>query len=81
MPTGSAAFDFYGADRHGDNLFANTIICLDAKQASASGTSKRSSMMCGTSTFLVLPCWLRFDKRANWWTPLRKPAKTASYTF
>jgi quinoprotein glucose dehydrogenase len=30
VPTGSAAFDFYGADRHGDNLFANTIICLDA---------------------------------------------------
>ncbi|MDX2182047.1 MAG: pyrroloquinoline quinone-dependent dehydrogenase [Bryobacteraceae bacterium] len=31
VPTGSAAFDFYGADRHGDNLFANTILCLDAK--------------------------------------------------
>ena len=30
VPTGSAAFDFYGADRHGDNLFANSLICLDA---------------------------------------------------
>jgi quinoprotein glucose dehydrogenase len=30
VPTGSAAFDFYGADRHGDNLFANTLLCLDA---------------------------------------------------
>ncbi len=30
VPTGSAAYDFYGADRHGDNLFANTILCLDA---------------------------------------------------
>ena len=29
-PTGSAAFDFYGADRHGDDLFANTLLCLDA---------------------------------------------------
>ena len=28
--TGSAAFDFYGANRHGDNLFANTILALDA---------------------------------------------------
>lgn len=28
--TGSAAFDFYGANRHGDNLFANTILCLRA---------------------------------------------------
>lgn len=30
VPTGSAAFDFYGADRHGDNLYANTLLCLDA---------------------------------------------------
>lgn len=30
VPTGSAAFDFYGGDRHGDNLFANCLIALDA---------------------------------------------------
>jgi len=29
-PTGSTTFDFYGANRHGDNLFANTLLCLDA---------------------------------------------------
>jgi quinoprotein glucose dehydrogenase len=29
-PTGSAAFDFYGGDRKGDNLFANCLIALDA---------------------------------------------------
>jgi len=29
-PTGSAAFDFYGGDRHGDNLFANSIVALNA---------------------------------------------------
>lgn len=29
-PTGSAAFDFYGANRVGDNLFANSLIALDA---------------------------------------------------
>jgi quinoprotein glucose dehydrogenase len=28
---GSAAFDFYGGDRKGDNLFANCTIALDAK--------------------------------------------------
>jgi quinoprotein glucose dehydrogenase len=28
--TGSAAYDFYGANRHGDNLFANTVLCLRA---------------------------------------------------
>src|SRR5262249_41902333 len=30
-PTGSAAFDFYGGDRIGDNLFANTLLALDAE--------------------------------------------------
>lgn len=29
--TGSAAFDFYGANRIGDNLFANTLLALDAR--------------------------------------------------
>jgi len=28
---GSAAFDFYGGDRRGDNLFANCVVALDAK--------------------------------------------------
>ena len=30
-PTGSAAFDFYGGDRIGDDLFANCLIALDAE--------------------------------------------------
>ena len=30
VPTGSAASDFYGADRLGDNLFANTLLALNA---------------------------------------------------
>jgi quinoprotein glucose dehydrogenase len=30
-PTGSAAFDFYGANRAGDNLFANTLLALNAE--------------------------------------------------
>ncbi len=31
VPTGSAAFDFWGGDRLGDNLFANCLIALDAE--------------------------------------------------
>jgi quinoprotein glucose dehydrogenase len=31
VPTGSAAFDFYGADRVGDNLFANCLLALNAE--------------------------------------------------
>ena len=30
VPTGSAASDFYGANRVGDDLFANTLLALDA---------------------------------------------------
>jgi quinoprotein glucose dehydrogenase len=30
VPTGSASADFYGANRPGDNLFANSLIALDA---------------------------------------------------
>jgi len=31
VPTGSTAFDFYGADRVGDDLFANCLIALNAQ--------------------------------------------------
>ena len=31
VPTGSATYDFYGADRHGQNLFANCLLALDAR--------------------------------------------------
>ena len=30
VPTGSATYDFYGGDRVGDNLYANTLLALDA---------------------------------------------------
>jgi quinoprotein glucose dehydrogenase len=31
IPTGSATADFYGGDRHGQNLFANCLLALDVK--------------------------------------------------
>jgi quinoprotein glucose dehydrogenase len=31
IPTGSAAFDFWGGDRKGANLFANCLLALDAR--------------------------------------------------
>ena len=31
VPTGSAAFDFYGGDRVGDDLFANSLVALNAE--------------------------------------------------
>lgn len=31
FPTGTARYDFYGGNRPGDNLFANSIVALDAR--------------------------------------------------
>lgn len=31
VPTGSAGYDFYGANRHGENLFANSLLALNAQ--------------------------------------------------
>jgi quinoprotein glucose dehydrogenase len=31
VPTGSAAYDFYGGNRKGSNLFANSLLALDAR--------------------------------------------------
>ncbi len=31
LATGSPAYDFYGADREGQNLFGNSVVALDAK--------------------------------------------------
>ncbi|MEX2399317.1 MAG: PQQ-binding-like beta-propeller repeat protein [Rhodothermales bacterium] len=31
VPLGSANYDFYGVDRHGENLFANSLVALDAR--------------------------------------------------
>ena len=33
--TGSASFDFYGVTRHGDNLFADCVLALDARDRHA----------------------------------------------
>ncbi|MGD8809156.1 MAG: PQQ-binding-like beta-propeller repeat protein, partial [Gammaproteobacteria bacterium] len=31
IPTGTARYDFYGANRHGANLFGNSLVALDAR--------------------------------------------------
>ena len=47
--TGSASFDFYGVNRHGDNLFANCVLALDARTGQAGvALPGRSSTTSGT---------------------------------
>jgi glucose dehydrogenase len=31
VPTGTARYDFYGGNRHGENLFGNSLLALDAR--------------------------------------------------
>jgi quinoprotein glucose dehydrogenase len=31
FPLGTARYDFYGANRNGDNLFANSLLALEAR--------------------------------------------------
>ena len=51
VPTGSAAPDFHGADRVGDNLFANCLLALDAATGKTrSGTSRRCITTSGIAT-------------------------------
>ena len=50
IPTGTARYDFYGGNRHGDNLFGNSLVALDARSGKRSGTSRRSTTICGTTT-------------------------------
>ncbi len=47
IPTGTARYDFYGANRLGQNLFANSIVALDAR------TGER---LCGTSRPCITTC-------------------------
>ena len=51
--TGSATDDFYGGFRKGGNLFANSVLALDAATgAAASGTTRPSVTTSGTTTIL-----------------------------
>ena len=68
VPTGSAAYDFYGANRLGDNLFANSLIALNAQTGERVALPDRetriwiaisphlraSSRSCATATGLML---------------------------
>ena len=50
FPLGSPTYDFYGADRHGANLFGSSLLALTSGPASASGTFRWSTTISGTTT-------------------------------
>ena len=63
--TGSASFDFYGVNRHGDNLFADCVLALDAR------TGKRVWHFQGDQARRL---GLRLSRRRRTWSPSRATA-------
>ena len=51
VPTGSPSFDFYGDDRHGDNLFANSLIALNARSGDIGALSQHPCCRCPALAF------------------------------
>ena len=56
LPFEEATGDYYGGTRPGNNLFAESLVCLDAGTAAASGTSRPFTTGCGTTTFPAPRC-------------------------
>ena len=78
--TGSTSYDFYGANRLGDNLFANSIFACAPRRASGSGTSRPSNTICGIEIFQHRPCSSRSRKTASAATSSRRSRRTAAPT-
>jgi quinoprotein glucose dehydrogenase len=56
VPTASPSFVFYGADRPGQNLFANCLLALDAKTGKTHyGIFKLRIMIYGIATMVLRP--------------------------
>ena len=79
VPTGSASADFYGANRLGDDLFANSLIALDARDRTpASGISRRFVTTSGIAIFRRRPAWSPSRRTAVASTPSRRRRSTGS---
>ena len=60
-PTGSAAFDFWGGNRIGQNLFANCLLALDAKTGRR-GYGKTGPLRTSNSDFMLNKPWRNCSK-------------------
>jgi len=55
--TGSAADDFYAGGRPGKNLYADSMLAIDAGTGSCAGISRRCITTNGMTISLPLRCW------------------------
>ena len=56
IPVGTPTNDYYGGDRPGNNLYAESLLAIDGGQRQAAcGTSRACITDCGTTTFPAAP--------------------------
>ena len=82
VPTGSAASDFYGADRVGDNLFANCLIALDANTGKRIWHFQAVKHDIWDRDFPAQPALVRVKRGKKWVDAVAQTTKTGHvYVF
>ncbi len=82
VPTGSAASDFYGADRLGDDLFANTLLALDANTGKRIWHFQAIKHDIWDRDFPAPPALVRIKRGQKWIDAVAQTTKTGHvYVF
>ncbi len=82
VPTGSAASDFYGADRVGDDLFANTLLALDANTGKRLWHFQAVKHDIWDRDFPAPPALVRIKRGSRWVDAVAQTTKTGHvYVF
>jgi quinoprotein glucose dehydrogenase len=76
VPTGSAADDFYGANRVGDNLFANTLLALDASTGKRVWHFQAVKHDIWDRDFPAPPALVRVRRNGRWVDAVAQTAKS-----
>src|SRR2546426_4739200 len=81
LPIGSASYDFYGADRKGQNLFANCLVALDAATGNWFGTSRPCTTISGITICRRSPCSSMWGAMAAKFPRWLRSRRWVSYLF
>ena len=80
LPVEAPTSDYYGGQRPGNNLFAETIVAVDSRPASASGISSWCTIRSGASTSPARRSWPTSRSTGNRSRRWRSPASSRSST-
>src|ERR1019366_8856462 len=76
VPTGSAASDFYGSDRVGDDLFADTMLALDANTGKRVWHFQAVKHDIWDRDFPAQPALVRVKRGSKWIDAVAQTTKT-----